>query len=618
MSFEKIILLFSDGKSNENKLSKYFSDENILWTYLGPNYINFKRIDSYLSDHFKYIEISEKLDKISDKIRDQYQHYVDDLNNANKDTFEWWFTPISSRNPSMSGVFQNLCFLELIKEILSENSLSDTLVIVAENFSIGHAIEANADVLGVEVITLGKNKRSLPNRIASGIWWTGKCLFKAGLNYGYAKLSAIRANKKPAQRYFEISGKTCMIDVFVYEKNFADDGGFADRYFPGLEPFLINNGYNVVYYPTFAETKLNKYKIYCKARANDRVFLIEQDFLKITDYFKSLKYTFKSTTFCVKAPQFRGFDVAKIDDGDFKWDCFENIFKSYLQYYAFLRMSTTLGGRFERIISWHENQLQDKALCKAVHHAFRECKIVGSHAYLPLKNIHNTWISITGYKNGFAPDIILSMCKHEYSNEYYRGIFPVMKTPSFRNRSLFDHNKMNGIHTKKDKILVLLPISLNDSHELLSRFFSALNECAVNEEILVKCHPDYDVSTLLSYLKGTDLCNVKLKFTQLNINELISQVKLAISTESSSILDFAAAGIPSIFVSKNNSLSKNPLYLDSYSHYKICYDNNELIQCITQFTNGNYDPLKYESQGNLIKEKYFIPLIEEYLKEYIK
>ena len=187
MPKHKIILLFSDGKSNETKLSKYFTEGNIRWTYLGPNYINFKRIDSNLSDHFKYIEISEKLDKISDMIRDQYQQYVDDLNNANKDTFEWWFTPISSRNVYNSGVFQNLCYLELIKEILSDISDADKLLIVAEKYSIGHAIEANADVLGIELITIGKNTRSFPSRITSGIWWTGKCLLKAGLNYGYAQ-----------------------------------------------------------------------------------------------------------------------------------------------------------------------------------------------------------------------------------------------------------------------------------------------------------------------------------------------------------------------------------------------------------------------------------------------
>ena len=616
MPQQKIILLYSNGKSNEKKLSKYFSERNIQWTYLGPNYINFKRIDSYLREHFRYIEISKRLDKTSDIIRGQYQHYIDELNATNKDTFEWWFTPISSRNPSMSGVFQNLCYLELIKEILFENSQEEILVIVAENYSIGHAIETNADALGVKVITLGKNKRSLPSRITSGIWWTGKCLFKAGLNYGYARLSAIRSEKKPAQRYSGIAGKTCMINVVVYEKNFADDGGFADRYFPGLEQFLIKNGYNVVYYPTFTETKLNKYNLYCKARANDRVFLIEQDFLKITDYFKSIRDALRSTTFRVNAPLFMGFNVAKIDDGDFKWDSFENIFKAYLQYYAFLRMSLSLGNKFERIISWHENQLQDKALCKAVHETFNVCKIVGGHAYLPLKNIQNTWISIPEYKNGFAPDIILSMCKHEYSNEYYRDIIPVMKTPSFRNISIFNNKKI-GTLVQKEKILVLLPISLNDSHELLSKLFSELKESEINEEILVKCHPDYDTSTLLSYLKGTDMCNVKFVFTLLNINELLPQVRLAISAESSSILDFAAAGIPSVFVSKKNSLSKNPLYLDTFSHYKICYGNNELIQQIKQFINGNYDPIKYESQGNLIKENYFIPITEEYLQEYI-
>ena len=113
-----------------------------------------------------------------------------------------------------------------------------------------------------------------------------------------------------------------MIDVFVFEKNFTTDGGFADRYFPGLDQFLINNGYNVIYYPTFTETKLNKYSLYCKARANNSIFLIEQNFLKITDYFKSFRQALKSTTFRVNAPLFRGFDVAKIDDGDFKWDCF--------------------------------------------------------------------------------------------------------------------------------------------------------------------------------------------------------------------------------------------------------------------------------------------------------
>lgn len=618
MSFKKIILLYSDETSNEKKLSRYFSDENICWTYFGPNYPNFKRIETYIGTNFKYIEISKKLDDISNKIRDEYQHYINNLNIANKDIFEWWFTPLSSRNHDMSGVFQNLCFLELVKEILSEPPQAEKLLIVAENYSIGHAIEANADVLGVELITLGKYKRSLLGRITSGIWWTGKCLFKAGLNYGYARLSAIRAYKKSAQRYSEISGKTCMIDVFVYEKNFADDGGFADRYFPGLEQFLVKNGYNVIYYPTFTETKLNKYNLYCKARANDHVFLIEQDFLHIVDYLKAIKSALISVRIKVNGSPFDGFNIGNIDEGDFKWDCFENIFKAYLQYYAFLRMSETLGDKFERIISWHENQLQDKAMCKAVHETFKACKIIGSHAYVPIKNILNTWISIPEYKYGFSPDIILSMSHYEYSNSYYCGKIPIRRSPSFRNAYLFDDSISHKMNKNSKYILILLPISLSDAYELLEKIFTVFVNYSVKYELLIKCHPDYDKSAIMNYITKINVYNTRFSFTSALLNELIHVTKLVISTSSSSIVEFAACGVPSIFVAKTNSLCYDPLYEQSFPHYSVCYDITSLTECIIKYSEQESAQASYSTYGNMIKNLIYYPVTEKSLEEYLK
>lgn len=591
MPQQKIIILYSDGKSNEKKLSRYFSDENLCWTYLGPNYINFKRIDSYLREHFRYIEISERLDKISNTIRDKYQQYVDDLNTANKDIFEWWFTPISSRNPSMSGVFQNICYLELIKEILSETSKGKKLVIVAENYSIGHAIEANADALGVEVITIGKNKRSLTCRIASGIWWTGKCLFKAGLNYGYAQLSAIRAEKKPAQRYSGISGKTCMIDVFVYEKNFADNGGFTDRYFPGLEQFLIKNGYNVVYYPTFTETKLNKYNLYCKARANDHVFLIEQDFLTIKDYFKSFRHALKSTTFCVNAPPFRGFDVAKIDDGDFKWDCFETIFKAYLQYYAFLRMSVSLGDKFERIISWHENQLQDKALCKAVHTKFNGCKIVGSHAYVHINNELNVYPLKSELILGYDPNYFVSTGINE-SSKMSRYIDPKLCFigTAFRSVSLFDtvslfQNKSNK--NLNGNILILLTYNIQDSIELMMKLGRQIPNIEDKIHIIVRCHPDYDKTVITPYIENETWVK-RITYSTSDLVDDFWNAKFVITLGTGAAIESCSLGIPTIIVAKSGTFTQNPFdqsTLNQISNAKICYNYSELYESIQRHIN---------------------------------
>ena len=614
MPLQKITILFSDGKSNENKLSKYFSDENILWTYLGPNYINFKRIDSSLREHFRYIEISERLDKISDRIRDQYQLYVDDLNNTNKDTFEWWFTTISSRNPSMSGVFQNICYLELIKEILPETSKGKKLVIVAENYSIGHAIEANADALGVEVITIGKNKKSLTCRIASGIWWTGKCLFKTGLNYIYARLSAIRVEKKPTQRYSGISGKTCMIDVFVYAKNFSDDGGFVDRYFPGLESFLIKNGYNVVYYPTFAETKLNKYSLYCKARANDRVFLIEQDFLKIKDYFKSFIHALKSTTLCVNAPPFRGFDVAKIDYGDFKWDCFETIFKAYLQYYAFLRMSVSLGDKFERIILWHENQLQDKALCKAVHENFKACKIVGSHGYIHFLEILNLYPLNSEAKSNFVPDTIIApgdVTNKEISN--YLSRVPVYTGAPLRYGYLYDISQnLSDLSSHYMDILLLLPYWEDSAIELICRSYPVLSN--IYPQIYVRTHPasslDNIISNLPEYIDKTRL----IFRNDCSLNNLLKNKYIVISSCSGSILEAIANKLPTVTLANMNTITFNlfPKYHMNASNVLKCYDDNSLYLALQSINSSKYQP-----NTNIFK-KFICPVNDDTIGIYLE
>ncbi len=610
MSFKKIVLLYSDEKNNEKKLSRYFSDENICWTYFGPNYLNFKRIETHIGNHFKYIEISKKLDDVSNKIRDDYQHYIDNLNIANKDIFEWWFTPISSRNPDMSGVFQNLCFLELIKEILSEISPIDKLIVVAENYTIGHAIEANVDALDIEIITLGKKKRSLPSRITSGIWWIGKCLFKAGLNLAYAKYSAIRTDNKPVKRYARISGKTCMIDVFVYEKNFSYDGGFKDRFFPNLESFLKDNGYNVVYYPTFTETKLNKYSLYNKARTNDRVFLIEQDFLHIRDYFRAVKSTLKSVKFNVNGPLFNGLNISKIDEGDFKWDRFENIFKAYLQYYAFVRMSETLGDKIERIISWHENQLQDKALCKAVHENFNGCKIVGSHAYIHYSNYLNLYPLDSETIMDHTPDVILSLGEIDAQKiKKQLSKTECYSSASFRYLKLFTRSNCNPqVKENNDKnVLVLFPYFIGDTIYLLKKIIEIDSVYGNKCNFILKCHPDYDANTLKSIIDfGSITANIQ--FTENDIYSIYSSacINAVISMSSSIIVESASLGIPTIVMFNPNSLTYDPFEGESWINVIKCYTNSDLISALDKFFAIDNDiAINFQKEGNMIQNAHF-------------
>lgn len=622
MSIKKIILLFSDGKNNEKILHRYFSYDNIYWTYFGPNYPNFKRIDAYIGNHFKYIEISRKLDDISGKIRDDYQHYIDDLNTANKDTFQWWFTPISSRNPGKSSVFQNLCFLELVKEIVSEISPTEIFVIVAENYSIGHAIEANADALGAEVVTLGKNKRSFHCRIASIIRRIIRCIAKAGFNHASAILTAIRSENKPAKRYSKISGKTCMIDVFVYENNFTDNGGFTDRYFPGLEPFLIKNGYNVVYYPTFTGTNLNKYSRYRKARANKRVFLIEQDFLHIRDYFSAMKSAIISVRFKVKGPLFYGFDIGKIDEGDFKWNSLENIFKAYLQYFAFVRMSETLGDKFERIISWHENQLQDKALCKAVHETFKGCKIVGSHPYIHYSNWLNPIPLNSETVNVYTPDVFLTLGDSE-AQKIKRQLSKkeCYCSASLRYYKLFNRSKyiIKTTNNNMKNILVLFPYSRIETQYLMSKITEIDSVYGNKCNYILKCHPDYDITTLKSIYNFSSI-NARIQFTEKDIYSISSStcINAVISMSSSVIVESASLGIPTIVMFNPNTLTDDPFEGESWINVIKCYNNSDLMSALDKFFSIDYSIAKtYRKEGENIRNSHFSISKSNDLSDYI-
>lgn len=609
MPIDNIVLLYSNLRGNESKLAKYLGDEDCCWTYLGPDYLNYLKIEKYVGNKLQYIEISEKLDEISNIIRDDFMSYVDSLNLSHKDSFEWWFTPLSSRNPSMSGTFQNVCFLELLKNLCTELNYK-RLIVVAENYSIGHSIESHADYLTTKIFCIGKPIRTPLQDISSGFFWIGKCLFKAGLNYVFAKLSAVNTQIKPNQSYSEISVNTCLIDVFVYEKNFVDEVNFSDRFLRDLEPFLIKTGYSVVYHPIFIETKLNKYSLYCKARANTRIFLIEQDFLNIADYFKSFKHALKSTTFRVKAPLFRGCDVANIDYGDFKWNCFEDIFKAYLQYYAFLRMSVLLSDKFERIISWHENHLHAKALCKAVHETFKGCKIVGSHAYIHFSNYLYTYPIDSEAIQGYTPDVILSLGNSEVQKIKKH----LSKIECYSSASLRYSNQMNisicnnhpTTNTVKN-ILVFFPYIISDTIFLLTKIIEIDSVYGNKCNFILKCHPDYDINTLKSIFDFGNI-NAKIQITEKDIYSISSStcINAVISMSSSIIVESASLGIPTIVMFNPNSLTNDPFEGESWINVIKCYTNSDLISALEKFfTIDNNIAQNFQKEGDMIRNAHF-------------
>ncbi|EHQ36872.1 hypothetical protein [Methanoplanus limicola] len=617
----RIILIYSTHfKLNKVQIS-YFSDNESYWLYFGRDYLKFKEYEFYFKDKFELIEISEKLDRISDRIRDDFNHYIDDVNRNNNDIFEWWFTPLSSRNIYLSEVFQNVCYLELVKEVCS-NYPGKKIVIVVESYSTGVLIEKWADDENISVISISRPYRGKFYFLWQAFAEIGKSILKAFINFTFAKISKIsfKSNSKKNKNISSfLDGKTALIDLFVYESNFAEDGSFNDRYFPGLESYLKKNGYNVIYHPTLTETKLNKLNLYKKIRANDRFFIIKEDYLTIFDYLMSLNMAVKAVTFNEKLPYFRDIDISFADSCDNKWVCFDGIFKSILVYYLFLRLGDVSRGKIERIICWHENQLQDKALCLAVNNVSQVIKIIGVQHFIHFSNYLGLYPLDSEYESGLLPDIILTTgVRESIKVRKYLTHVPVKTSLALRYSYLFRiHNQNMPI---PGSILLLLPGDKNDAFEILINVCDILDGLNGVLNVYLKSHPDHGKKIILAFL---DILNAKgmsgkFEFKEEKNEVLLKSAAVVISTASSSIVEAAVLGIPTILLAKYSALNLNPFEYSDLSFVSICYDSDEFRKSLNKYLRlSTKEREKLLIFGEDMKKKFFNPEDAEEMSYFI-
>jgi len=616
MPEKKITLLYSDILGNKKKIPKEFLDKTGCWIYFGKDYRNLKRVESFLGSNYKLIEISRELDGISGSLRRDYNNYINIINKMNKDSLEWWFTPLSSRNIYMSEIFQNICYLQLFKNMYEKHG-ENILFVVVESYSTGRIIEEWSKANGIAIKSLSKPYNGKMRTLYSAFFSISKTVTKTVFNYTFAKISGIYAGKNTKNDIPWMVGKTALIDVFVYESNFGGDGSFNDRYFPKLESYFKSRDYNVIYYPTFAETKLNKYALYRKMRENNRFFIIAEDYLHISDYFRSLILSVKAVTFSGEIPFFRDYDITFADRCENKWKCFDGIFKSILVYHLFLRLGDVIGEDIERIICWHENQLQDKALSLAVHESFRDTKIVGVHSYVHYSNYLSIYPIDSEAEAQLVPDVILTTGALESRKiREFLSIVPCNEVAALRYSHLFDNDGVEYLYNMN--ILVLLPYDRNDAFEILIRTGEILKDLKGVSNVFVRCHPDYDKEIFFNILDSYEWFK-KFSFTDVKIDILLHSITVVISTASSSAVEAAVLGVPTILLAKSSALSLNPFYnLKNYPFISVCYGRDELKVAINMYISlSEQERGEFHIMGKELKNLFFGSLNERIFENFI-
>ena len=255
-------------------------------------------------------------------------------------------------------------------------------------------------------------------------------------------------------------------------------------------------------------------------------------------------------------------------------------------------MSETLGDKFERIISWHENQLQDKAMCKAVHENFKGCKIVGNHGYIHFLEILNLYPLNSEAKSNFVPDTIIApgdITNKEISN--YLSYVPVYTGAPLRYGYLYDISQnLSDLSSHYMDVLLLLPYWEDSAIELICRSYPVLSK--IYPHIYVRSHPasslDNIISNLPEYIDKTRL----IFRNDCSLNDLLKKKYIVISSSSGSILEAAANKLPAVTLANLNTITFNlfPKYHMNASNVLKCYDDNSLYLALQSINSSKYQP----------------------------
>ncbi|MFA5183669.1 MAG: hypothetical protein WC405_20360, partial [Syntrophales bacterium] len=488
MGNPKLLLTFPIR--NIDKIKRKFSPtDSISYLYLGKDLLLKRDLDNKLGERFTCIEIGKLLNEVANGIRKEHVEWIDELNKLHGDNLFWWFGSISGKNIYNSNLFLFSCYLELLEKLWHTENLRPQLVFV-ESIGLLKAIGqwAAKQEIDVEVVySPSENYHYVINLVTS--------FLKSG--YFYVSLlnrciSAYISKIKYGRKQVEAK-KVAIVDTYVLDSSLGYDGSFQDTYLPFLHEYLTYSGCQVIIHSVLYGFHLDYRSIYrrmCQSKAH---FIIPDDFLKFSDYLSPLSYFLYAFSLKIQAPKFRGFDLAALLKEEQQKNLVEiTSLLAVLIHRLFLRLGQT-NLKVELIISWYENQVNDKGLISGARQAFPAAKIIGAQIFLHSPNWVNTMPSQSEVDHGMVPDVILETSEQQCKiAQLYANNIPCKIAAALRYAHIFNdasHTEESSIKNRRPAILVLLPHDLVESVELLETIKDVANNLNEDVAIFIKCHP---------------------------------------------------------------------------------------------------------------------------------
>jgi hypothetical protein len=581
--------------------------------YLGVDFFKRQQLERELGAGFIRMDISALHDRVAREIRSDHIKWIDQLNRRYGQDVEWWFTRTASRNSYFSNLFQYSCYLETLERIWNDSDAKPELIFV-ESPGLATSIRDWAARRGIaaQVIPANTEKYYLLSNYVNSLIRFGYFICTLLLR----KIAAYISKKKFGAKAVP-QGKLVIVDTFVHDNSLDDDGVFHDIYLPHLYEYLEKNGFQVLIHPVLFGFSFNFISIYKRMRQSGTYFILPEDYLHFSDYLSLLGYPFRTWRRKIAAEPFRNFDLAGIiNEDEAKGLGDSSSLLAGLIYRLFFRLGRT-GMRPQRVISWYENQVIDKALMAAARQAFPQTRLVGAQICLYAYNLLFLFPVQSEVEAGIVPHLLLGMSEQmcKFAQTFTQDL-PCRPAAALRYAHIFGERRKDMAAKQGSTVLVLLPHDLPEAAELLEILLMGLNRLQEDARVLIKCHPNFTPQELKRAV-GEQHWSERFEIYQGVLAEAMRGAAVVISSTSGTIVEAAALGVPVIFVGRQTALNYNVLEDVEPELIMECFTEEELMAAINKCFNLTFQEVEqYKALGERIVKLFFLPITDDTMRPF--
>jgi hypothetical protein len=336
-----------------------------------------------------------------------------------------------------------------------------------------------------------------------------------------------------------------LIDSYFIIRELAKSDPFKDKYFPGLVEFLHEHNFSFLYVP-----KLDGYEYpylffkAIKSLANCSMNIaLEFSLLKISDYFRILIFILKNPVeifkFCNKI------NINTYENRLIRYyllDCLDKPnFYAFARYLFGLRLADA-SPNGAKCLSWYENQEIDKAFYRGLR-TNSGIYIFGCQLFIWSPNILNIYPDPAEIASKTAPDKVVVSGPIYIQNN---SPIPFTVGPALRYAGLF---KISRKPASAKNIIVLLPYFDNMCRNIINLLS---DNCLSKISFHYHFHPSTNIN------KHKDLIHAPNIIIDSDIYECFYDARIAIGTESGSLIEAACMGIPVIHIDMPGNIIYNP------------------------------------------------------------